>query len=104
MAALPQDGRPRTSNQPLVLIALALATGILVFHYYHNSKLAIALIVAALMCFVFAIRIRQRVATIATAALVLSFICTGYVLALVQGQNVSSDRIVAMFDRGEIMF
>src|SRR6478735_1347406 len=100
MAALSQG---RTSNQPLLLIAVAIASGILLSHYFSNSKLAVILIIVALVCVVIAVRIYKRVPAMATAALALSFFCTGYVLAFVQGQRVAPDRIVAMFDEGRIM-
>ncbi len=99
MAALPQA---RVANQPLLLIAASIATGILWSHYFSNSKLAVILIIVAFTCAVFAVRVYKRVATIATAILSLSFVCTGYVLAYVQMQRVSPDRIVTMFAQGRI--
>src|SRR6266576_711052 len=97
MAAVPQA---RTAHQPLVLIAVAIASGILLSHYFSNSKVAVILIIVALTCVVVAVRIYPRVAAMATAALALSFFCTGYVLAFVQGQGAPPDRIVTMFAEG----
>ncbi|HEX3145971.1 MAG TPA: ComEC/Rec2 family competence protein [Pyrinomonadaceae bacterium] len=99
MAALSQG---RTSNQPLLLIAVAIASGILLSHYFSNSTLAGISIIVALTCGVAPFRIYQRVVAMATAALALSFFCTGYVLAFVQGQRVAPDRIVTMFEEGRI--
>ena len=46
MASLPQA---RISHQPLVLIALAIATGILIHHAIESSRLAVGLAVAAIV-------------------------------------------------------
>src|SRR4030095_5282889 len=51
---------------------------------------------------VFAVRVYQRAVTIATVALVLSFLCTGYLIAFVEERLVSPDRIVTMFEQGTI--
>lgn len=100
MAALP---KARTANHPLVPIALGITTGILFAHYQSHFKLAVALLIAGLGFFLFAVRLYRRVAAIATASLMLSFVCAGYELAFVQEQAVSPNRIVRMFDRGEML-
>ena len=100
MAALP---KARTANHPLVLIALGITTGILLAHYQSHFKLAVALIIVGLGFFLFAVWVYRRVAAIATASLMLSFSCAGYELAFVQEQAISPNRIVRMFERGELL-
>jgi competence protein ComEC len=100
MAALP---KARTANHPLVLLALGITTGILLSHYQSNYKLAVALVIAGPGFCVFAVRVHQRVAAIATASLMLSFVCAGYELAFLGEQAISPNRIVRIFERGELL-
>jgi competence protein ComEC len=100
MAALP---KARTANHPLVLIALGITTGILLGHYQSNFRFTVALIIVGLGVFLFAVRVYRRVALVATASLMLSFVCAGYELAFIQAQAISPNRIVRMFERGEML-
>src|SRR5438046_1914693 len=100
MAVLPPA---RTSKQPLVAMAVSLATGILFHHAIENRSAAIASLVTSIALLSFAILIRKRVAAIAVASLLLAFIGAGYVLAFVAHQTVSNDRIVRLFEDGVLL-
>src|SRR5436190_7247770 len=99
MVALTQA---RTAIHPLVPIALAIATGILVNHYRHNSRLSVGLIFIGITCFASAGRVYKRVAASATALLLLSFVCAGYALAFAEVQRILPNRIVTMLDGGAV--
>ncbi|HEX3086459.1 MAG TPA: ComEC/Rec2 family competence protein, partial [Pyrinomonadaceae bacterium] len=99
MAALSQA---RVARQPLVAIGLSLAIGVLIHHAIENSSLAIGFIVTSIALLLFAIRIRERVALLAAASLLLAFMSAGYVLAFVEHRSVAANRIVRMFENGLI--
>jgi competence protein ComEC len=99
MAAFPQT---RIVHQPLVPIAVALTTGILIHHATESRSVATAFVVASLTLVLFAILIRRRVAGIAAAALLLAFVGTGYVLSYFEHQTVSNDRIVRLIENGTL--
>jgi len=92
----------RFAKQPLLAIALSLATGILLDNAIENVKLAIALAGTALILLLFAIRIHQRVPGIAAIFLLFAFVCSGYVLAFVEHRSVSAHRIVRMLEEGVV--
>src|SRR5213595_2148512 len=92
----------RFAKQPLLAIAVSLAAGILLSNYLKDPKLAVALMIAGFTSLGFATRVRGRVALIAVAALLFSFGCAGYLLAFVETRTVSADRIVRLFERGEL--
>src|SRR5205085_9731854 len=98
MSDLPQT---RIAKNPLVVLALSLAIGILVFHYFDRAKLAIAFVVVALVLVSISILLTGRIMSATGVAFMLvAFIMTGYGLALVEERNVSQDRLVRMFERG----
>src|SRR6188508_1389396 len=92
----------RFAKQPLLPIAVSLATGILIHTRIQNLILATALAVAAGCLFLFAIWVHKRVLFITTVSLLCAFVCTGYVLAFVEQRSVSNNRIVRMLDQGVI--
>jgi len=100
MSDLPQA---RFTTQPLVLIGLSFATGILIDHAIANSRLAVGMAITAIVLLLFAIRIYKRVAFIAAAILLAAFMCTGYVVAFIEQRSVSTERVVSMLEQGIIM-
>src|SRR5882724_2322280 len=101
MSGLPQA---RIANNPLVALALSLAVGIFVFQYFDRPRLAIVFGVAAAVLFSIASALVLRgVSPIAIAFLLVAFVGTGYLLALVEARSVSPNRIVPMFERGELL-
>src|SRR5882724_7403793 len=101
MSGLPQT---RIANNPLVVLALSLAFGIFVFQYFAKPRLAIVVVVAAVVVFSIAAALVLRVVSpIAIAFLLVAFVGTGYLLALVEARSVSPNRIVPMFERGELL-
>ncbi|HEY0348580.1 MAG TPA: ComEC/Rec2 family competence protein [Pyrinomonadaceae bacterium] len=101
MSGLPQT---RIANNPLVALALSLAVGIFVFQYFDRPRLAIVFGVAAAVLFSIAAALVLRgVSPIAIAFLLIAFVGTGYLLALVEARSVSPNRIVPMFERGELL-
>lgn len=99
MAALPQA---RFAKQPLAVIGLSLATGIVICHAIESKGVAIALAVASIALLLFAIRIRARVAILATGSLLLAFMTAGYVLSFLEHERVPADRIVRLFEAGQV--
>src|SRR2546430_17712446 len=93
----------RFAKNPLVILALSLAIGILIFHYFDNANLAVAFVVAALVLLSVAGTIVRTVSAIATAFLLVAFMATGYVLALNEERSVSPNRVVRMFARGVLL-
>jgi competence protein ComEC len=101
MSGLPQT---RIANNPLVALALSLAVGIFVFQYFDRPRLAIVFGVAAAVLFSIAAALVLRgLSPIAIAFLLVAFVGTGYLLALVEARSVSPNRIVPMFERGELL-
>jgi competence protein ComEC len=101
MSGLPQT---RIANNPLVALALSLAVGIFVFQYFDRPRLAIVFGVAAAVLFSIAAALVLRgVSPIAIAFLLIAFVGTGYLLALVEARSVSPNRIIPMFERGELL-
>jgi len=101
MSGLPQA---RIANNPLVALALALAVGIFVFQYFDRPRLAIVLGVPVVALFSIAAALLLRaVSPTAIALLLVAFVATGYVLALVQARSVSPNRIVRMFESGMLL-
>src|SRR5213079_3415806 len=97
MSDLPEA---RILKSPLVVLALSLAIGIFVFHYF-DPKTAIAFLVFALVpLWIAAALVLRTQSSIAIALLLVAFIATGYLLALVERGSVSPTRIVRMFERG----
>src|SRR6266478_7418233 len=100
MSGLPQT---RIANNPLVALALSLAVGIFVFQYFDRPRLMIVFGVAAVVLFsIAAALVFRRGSPIAIAFLLVAFVGTGYLLALVEARSVSPNRIVRMFERGEL--
>jgi competence protein ComEC len=97
MIDLPQA---RFAKHPLVAIGLSLATGILIHITIQNVILAVAFGGAAAFLLVFAIWVHKRVILMATISLLCAFVCTGYVLAFVEQQSVSSHHIGRMIEQG----
>jgi competence protein ComEC len=93
--------QPPVPKHPLVLLALSLAAGILLFNYSHPSTLAIifALVVAV---FLITAIILRRCYAIAVTLLLVVFSGTGYLLALFDARRVSPDRLVRMFEGGAL--
>src|SRR5437764_1539853 len=101
MSGLPQA---RIANNPLVALALSLAVGIFVFQYFDRPRLAIVFGVAAVVLFsIAAALVLRAVSPIAIAFLLVAFVGTGYLLALIEARSVSSNRIVRMFERGMLV-
>ena len=94
----------RFTKNPLVVLALSLAIGICISHYFDNAKLAVAFVVAAMVLLSVAGTIVRTVSAIATAFLLVAFIATGYMLALNEERSVSPNRIARMFERGVLRF
>lgn len=101
MSGLPQT---RIANNPLVALVLSLAVGIFLFQYSGAARLSIAFvaIVFVLLSIVVALVLRTTSA-IAIAFLLVAFVATGYLLALVEHGSVSPNRIVQMFERGVLL-
>src|SRR5437660_7808199 len=98
MSDLPEA---RILKSPLVVLALSLAIGIFVFHYFDSPKTTIAFLVFALIpLWIAAALVLRTQSSIAIALLLVAFIATGYLLALVEQGSVSPTRIVRMFERG----
>jgi competence protein ComEC len=93
--------QPPVAKHPLVLLALSLAAGILVFNYLHNSKLAIAFALAAALLLTIVTILRPPAAMVLTL-LVIAFPGTGYLLALLETRSVAPDRLVRMFAGGTL--
>src|SRR2546421_1862546 len=90
----------RIANNPLVALALSLAVGIFLFQYFDRPRLAIVFGVAAVVLFsIAAALVLRAVSPIAIAFLLVAFVATGYMLALVEARSVSANRIVRMFER-----
>jgi competence protein ComEC len=101
MSGLPQT---RIANNPLVAVALSIAVGIFVFQYFDRPRLTIVFGVAALVLFsIAAALVLRRRSPIAIAFLLVAFVGTGYLLALVEARSVSPNRMVRMFERGELL-
>src|SRR5947207_11434016 len=101
MSGLPQT---RIANNPLVALALSLAVGIFVFQYFDRPRLTIVFGVVAVVLFLIAAAlIFRQVSPIAIAFLLVAFAGTGYLLALVEARSVSANRIVRIFERGELL-
>lgn len=101
MSGLPQT---RIANNPLVALALSLAVGIFAFQYFDRPRLAIVFGVATAVLFsIAAALVLREVSPIAIAFLLVAFVGTGYLLALVEAGSVSPNRIVRMFERGEML-
>jgi competence protein ComEC len=101
MSGLPQA---RIANSPLVALTLSLAFGIFVFQYFDRPRLAIIFGVAAVVPFSIAAAAALRTTSpIAIAFLLVAFVGTGYLLALVEARSVSPNRIVRMFERGMLV-
>src|SRR5437899_1438735 len=93
--------QPPVAKHPLVLLALSLAAGILVFNYLHSSKLAIASALAAALLLTIVMILRPSAAMVLTL-LVIAFPGTGYLLALIETRSVAPDRLVRMFAGGAL--
>src|SRR5437879_10988951 len=101
MSDLPEA---RISKNPLVVLALSLAIGIFVFHYFDSARIAIAFVVAALVLVsIAATAVLRTVSSVAIAFLFVAFIATGYVLASLEERSVSPNRIVRMFERNVLL-
>src|SRR5947207_2801982 len=99
MSGLPQT---RIAKNPLVVLALSLAIGIFVFHYFTNAKLAVAFLFLAFV-FLSITAVLRTASSIAIAFLLIAFISTGYVLAFVEARSVSATRIVRKFEQGALV-
>jgi competence protein ComEC len=92
----------RFAKQPLLPIAVSLATGILIHTRIQNLILATTFTVAAGCLFLFAIWVYKRVLLVATVSLLCAFVCTGYVLAFVAQRSIANNRIVRMLEQGTV--
>src|SRR5215831_1392364 len=92
----------RFARQPLLTLAVSLAAGILLFHRFSNLKLSWTMTIAGVLALLCAIRVCKRVPMIATASLLVAFLCGGYLLAFVEAQSVAADRIVRLFEQGAL--
>ncbi|MFN2578523.1 MAG: ComEC/Rec2 family competence protein [Pyrinomonadaceae bacterium] len=101
MSAVPQA---RCEKNPLVVIALSLAFGIFVFHYFKTANWAMDLVGGALILLPITATVRLRtVSPIAIAFIFISFSASGYLLALLEERSVSRNRIVRMFERSALL-
>src|SRR5436305_5986415 len=92
----------RIANNTLVALSLSLAVGIFVFQYFDRPRLTIVFGVAAGVLFSTAAALVPRGVS-PIAFLLVAFVGTGYLLALVEARSVSPNRIVRMFERGELL-
>jgi competence protein ComEC len=88
--------QPAVAKHPLVLLALSLATGILLFNFSHRPVLAITLVLCAGLLLVVAIILRASPAVLLPFVLTL-FTATGYSLAWCETDDRSPDRLTQMF-------
>lgn len=97
---MPEDHRPPNFNRdPMLWLALAFASGILVSHAV-NFDLRVAIIAVA----VFAITaFFLRTNRITTWLLLIAFCFAGMSAALVEKHNVSPDRLKILYDNGTLI-
>jgi competence protein ComEC len=102
MADLPQA---RFASSPLLVLAVAIAAGILVGHYFaHQSKSILVLSIAlgvGLTLFCIAV-ISKKKLTAASVFLIAAFFCVGLTLSLIEGRSIKPNRIAQMYDQGII--
>ena len=102
MSVLPQI---RFSQTPLLLLAIALATGILAGHFVapkSSAVLASAIAVAALTSLLLPYLIATRRYAIAGSALVAAFVSVGFLFSLIDSRPIAPNRIARMLDEGAI--
>src|SRR5689334_9143867 len=88
-------------KNPLVLLALSLAAGMLAGNYSQHPLIAITLTLAVALGLLIAISHSRSSATTVTFLLLL-FAGTGYFLTYVDARRVSPDRLVRMFASGAL--
>src|SRR6266571_1164336 len=97
--------RTRLAQTPLLFLAVALATGILLVHYAPASGLILiggVVIAASLMLIAIWHGLRRKFRS-ATTVLVIAFFGTGVVLSLIENQPADPNRIKQMFDDGGLL-
>jgi len=96
-----EPAQPPVAKHPLVLLALSLATGILLFNFLRSSRLTITFALGAAL-FLTGVIIRRRSAAMVLIFLLVVFAGTGYFLALSEARRVFPARIVQMFSDGTL--
>jgi len=98
MADLPQA---RLASSPLLVLAVAIAAGIALAHYFPlQSKSVLALSIAlgvSLTLFCIAVISKRRL-TLASLFLIAAFFCAGHALATIDTHTVGTNRISRMYD------
>jgi competence protein ComEC len=102
MADLPQA---RFASSPLLVLAVALSTGIALEHYLmlqSKSKLIFGVVIGAgATLFSVALPARKR-PTFVSLLLLVAFFCAGVVLSSIESRDVRPNRLAQMYDSGLI--
>src|SRR5437867_1501253 len=101
MATLAQS---RFLTFPLLLLAFALACGILVEHYaklQSPSLFMVAIAIAALLS-VSSVALASRKRLIASLCIIAAFFSTGFILGVVEERPAAANRLARLYDQGAI--